>query len=312
MTEPPPTASSTACRTRAEFVRHRNGDSPARVTHHAGADISASGPRVSILIPTADGDRHGYLPQLLGQLQEQTYQDFEVLVVQGDTRQGRAINLGAELARGEYLLTFDDDTRLGCPEVIQRLVEALDSDPKIGMAGVENRVPSDAPWFVRRLMLEVPRRSSPAVPAITDSDMAEHPCLMMRKALFYQIGGEHELVPRGLDPYLRREFRMAGSRVVVIPEVWIHHLPPPSLGTTLRQFYRNGMMSALVSREFPELALDNSLRHGDAEIRAQPRWFRALRHAGRMLGALVTLKWIYLLTTIAYGLGATFGRPHPR
>lgn len=294
-------------RTRADYVRHRNGDSPAKVKVTEGAAVGVEGPRVSILIPTADGQRHGYLDQLLVQIGEQTYQDLEVILIQGDTRQGRGLNLGAELARGEFLLTFDDDTKLGTNDVIEHLVKAMDADPTIGMAGVENRVPEDASWLVRRLMTEVPRRSSPRVTQVTDSDMAEHPCLMMRKEVFYRIGGEHEIVPRGLDPYLRQEFRAAGTRVVVVPGGWIHHLPPPTLKAVLRQFYRNGKMSALVSRQFPDLALDNALAHGDAQIQARPRWFRALRHAGRMAGAFFSFRWVYLATTLAYGLGVLAG-----
>lgn len=305
--EPMPTPTlrpaSSERRTRKEFVRHLNADSPARVTVTEGAAVTPEGPRVSVIIPTADGKRHGYLDVLLEQLAEQTYQSFEVLVVEGDPRQGRGINLGAELARGEYLLTFDDDSRLGVPAVIATLVAAMDADASIGMAGVENRVPAEASWFVRRLMSEVPRRSSPAVHSVVDSDMAEHPCLMMRRAAFYEVGGEHEIIPRGLDPYLRSVFREAGYRVVVAPGVWIHHLPPPTLVLALRQFYRNGRMSALVSRQFPELALDNALAHGGEQPRTQPRWVRALRHAGRMLGAFVSLRWIYLATSAAYGLG---------
>jgi len=295
---------SSSRQTRAEFVRHRNGDrSPAVPELIEGAAVSAEGPRISILIPTADGRRHGYLPQLLEDIQGQSYQNIETLVLVGDTRQGRALNYGAELARGEYILTFDDDSRLGTPDVIATLVKALEENPDVGMAGCENRLPGNAGWFVRRLMFEVPRRSSPPVNEITDSDLAEHPCLMMRKTAFYQVGGEHEIIPRGLDPYLRREFRNAGHRVVIVPGIWIHHLPPPSLRLALRQFYRNGRMSALVSRSFPDLALDNALSHGNVEIRAQSRLYRALRHGMRMLVAFASLRWIYLATATAYGLG---------
>lgn len=269
----------------------------------AGAACDPAGPRVSIIIPTADGDRFGYLDSLLAQIREQTFQNLEVLVIKGDTRQGRAINLGAELAQGEFILTFDDDSRLGTPQLIEKLVAAMDADPAIGMAGCENRVPVGASWFVRRLMAEVPRRSSTPVTEVTDSDLAEHPCLLMRKSAFYQVGGEHEIIPRGLDPYLRREFRAGGYRVVIVPGVWIHHLPPPTLRHALRQFYRNGRMSALVSRHFPDLALDNALQHGEANIEAKPLWYRAVRHGARMVAAAATLKWIYLATAVAYGLG---------
>jgi len=293
---------------RRRFVRHANTDSQARLSRAYGRAAGPDRPpRVSIIIPTADGQRYGYLPRLLEQIEQQTYQSIEVFLAEGDNRQGRAINAAAGVAQGEFILTFDDDTSLGTPDVIERVIEPFARDPKIGMAGVANRIPEDAPWLVRRIMAEVPRRSSPEVSEVTDSDMAEHPCLAMRREVFYEVGGEHEVVPRGLDPYLRRAFREAGCRVVVAPGVWIHHLPPPTLGQVLKQFYRNGRMSALVSRQFPELALDNALRHGDAEIRAQPRLLRALRHGGRMLGALLTFKWIYLATTAAYGLGAIAG-----
>jgi GT2 family glycosyltransferase len=293
---------------RRRFVRHLDTDSSARLKRAYGREAGASGPpRISIIIPTADGERYGYLPRLLEQIEQQTFQNFEVLIAQGDNRQGRAINLAAAIAGSELLLTFDDDTQLGTPDVIGRLVKALDTDEAIGMAGAANRVPPDAGWLLRRIMSEVPRRSSPLVSEITDSDMAEHPCLAMRKEVFCQVGGEHELIPRGLDPYLRREFRRAGLRVVIVPDIWIHHLPPPTLGKALRQFFRNGKMSVLVSRQFPDLALDNALRHGQADVRAHPLWFRAARHAGRMLGAFLTLRWIGLAYSLAYGLGAVAG-----
>ena len=228
-------------------------------------------------------------------------------MVQGDPRQGRAINTAAGLARGRLLVTFDDDTCLGDESVLRNLVSVMDADARIGMAGGCNRVPRDAPWLVRRIMAEVPRRSSPPVEAITDSDMAEHPCLAIRKDVFYQVGGEHEIIPRGLDPYLRQAVRDAGFRVVVAPGVIYHHLPPPTLKAVLKQFYRNGRMSALVSARFPDLALDNAMQHGEARIAARPVWYRLLRHGARMLLAVVTLKWIYLAPAAAYGMGALVG-----
>jgi GT2 family glycosyltransferase len=290
------------------FVRHRNQDGPGKIAHLAGDTISATEPVLSLIIPTSDGNRHGYLPRLLAQLEQQTFQDFEVIIVQGDPRQGRAINTAAGMAQGRILVTFDDDTRLGDERVLENLLRAIDFDPRIGMVGGANVVPPDASWLVCRIMREVPRRSSPPVPAITDSDLAEHPCLAIRKDVFYAIGGEHEIIPRGLDPYLRQAVRNAGYRVVVAPGIVYHHLPPPTLLKSLRQFYRNGRMSALVSWQFPELALENALQHGQAEIVTRPFWFRAVRHGGRMLAALLSLQWVYLATASAYGLGVVAGR----
>ena len=191
-----------------EFVRYRNEDYESVVEVIEGKDREAPDyPKVSVIIPTLDAYRGGYFPKLLEQIKKQTFQNFEVIIVKGDPRQGRAINTGVSLARGDIIITLDDDTRLGNDRVFENLVKIMDEHPEIGMAGVSNLVPDDAPWLVRRVMKEVPRRSSEFVKEITESDMAEHPCCAIRKSVFMEVGGENELIPRGLDPYLRSEIR---------------------------------------------------------------------------------------------------------
>jgi len=264
-------------------------------------------PRLSILIPTADGARGGYLDQLLRQLEEQTEQRFEVIVVEGDRRQGRAINTGAAIARGEILVTMDDDTRIGHPELLERILRTFEDDPTIGIAGVANLPPADAPWVVRRAMRELPRRSSPVVDRVTDSDLAEHPCLGIRRELFYRVGGEHEWIPRGLDPYLRREVRRLGYRVVVIPNAWIHHLLPPTLGGILRQYFRNGMGAAYVRKFYPAFVIEQATAHGEAVRERTSLVRRALLYLGRILFSFITLRWIYLGTLLTYAAGYLWG-----
>lgn len=287
---------------RREFVRYlRDGPLPnaRRVLGREGAD----NPRLTIVIPTADGSRGGYLPALLEQLTRQTVQRFEVIVVEGDRRQGRAINTAAAVARGDVLVTMDDDTRIGHDDLLKQIVTVFDADPRIGIGGVANLVPSDAPWVVRRAMHELPRRSSALVGEITDSDMAEHPCLAIRRDVFYRIGGEHEWIPRGLDPYLRQEVRRLGYRVVVIPNAWIHHLLPPSLPAILRQYYRNGQQAAYVQKFFPQFVIDQGLSHADEAPCASDVRHRSWRYAARMLGAVASGRCIYAGTLVMYALG---------
>ena len=205
------------------FVRHRL--SGFHGTLWASRPVSA--PRVSVVIPSRDAWGKGYFPRLMDQLFSQTvWGRCELLVVLGDTRQGRAINAAADAATGEFLLTMDDDETLGSDGVIEALLAAMDENPDVGMAGGMNQVPEGAPTFVRRVMEEIPRRLTPRVDRVTDSDLAEHGLLMMRRAVFLTLGGENEVLPRGLDPYLRREFRRAGWRVVVAPGAFYSHLPP--------------------------------------------------------------------------------------
>lgn len=284
------------------WVRYRNDAGvPAGVRIERPLECEA--PRVSVVIPTSDGAREGYLPELLDQLREQDLKDFEVLVVVGDTRQGRAINTAADLARGEILVTFDDDSRLADRSTLRRLVEGMLSEPGIGMAGGSNQAPPNATGLTRRVMEELPRRSSPPVERVTDSDMAEHPCLAMPLSAFQAVGGENELIPRGLDPYLRMAFREGGYRVVVVPGVVYHHLPPTTLPGLLRQFYRNGAQSRYCSQLYPEWVYDTLEKHSDTPAPRVPTPVRALRLLGGVLQNVVQGRWLYVACRVSYALG---------
>ena len=289
---------------RKVFVKHLNSEGPlADVQLLEGRQVRATEPEVSVLIPTSDAWRGGYFPQLLEQLKAQTFQNFEVLILKGDRRQGRAINTGAAQARGDILVTLDDDTRLGHPEVFENLVKAIHEHPEIGMAGVANTIPEDAPWLVRRVMKEIPRRSSEIVHKITESDMAEHPCCAIPKRVFYEIGGENEIIPRGLDPYLRREIRKAGYKVVVIPDVYIHHLPPASFLKLIKQFFRNGRQSALCTKRYPQWVVELTEQHGEEVPERRSLIGRTFGALCRLSKALFSGKFILLVTSAAYLAG---------
>lgn len=291
---------------RQAFVRYLKEGPPPSVSVRTGR-LANGHPEVTVIIPTTGGAREENLARLLEQLAGQTYQRYEAILVRGDCRQGRAINIGASIARGDLLVTMDDDTRLGSHDLLEKLVNTFAEDPNIGIAGVANLVPANASWVTRRAMHELPRRLSTPVDSVTDSDMAEHPCLGIRKSVFIQAGGEHEWIPRGLDPYLRQEVRRLGYRVVVIPGVWVHHLLPATLSGILRQYFRNGVGSAYVKKFYPQFVVDQALAHGEAvPITTWPR--RALRYLGQILIAIVSLRWIRLATMLTYAAGYVWGR----
>jgi GT2 family glycosyltransferase len=210
--------------------------------------------------------------------------------------------VGVSLSRGRYLLTLDDDSALSDQRVFARLLLVMEEHHEIGMAGGINVIPPDPSWFVRRAMREIPRRSTPPVSEITDSDLAEHPLLIMRKASFEKVGGENELLPRGLDPYLRHQFRKAGYRVVVVPDAPYSHLLPGSFQSLLGQFYRNGNQSSYVTRHFPQWAIETPGDHGAFHShRALP--FRVFRFPLRLLSALTAFKPIWFLCMLSYAAG---------
>ena len=155
-------------------------------------------------------------------------------------------------------------------------------------------------------MHELPRRSSIPVQKLIDSDLAEHPCMIMRSEEFKLIGGENELIPRGLDPYLRQQFRKIGKRVIVTPGVIYHHLPPDTLRRLLKQFYRNGRHAAYTNRYFSRWMIETPRKHGVFKAKYS-FLFRLFRFPLRLLQALVNMKLIWFLCEVFYGIGFIHG-----
>lgn len=287
------------------FVKYPNGNSEGTI--EIWRNEGKEKPIVSIIIPTVDKTRGGYLPDLLKQIEQQTFKEWEVLLVIKDTRQGRAINCGVELASGRYIVTFDDDTKLSSNELLEKMVTHMEGHPEFGMAGVANIPPETASWFVKKVMEQLPRRTSPIVHKIVESDMAEHPCAIFPRKVFMKVGGENELIPRGLDPYLRAEIRKAGYKVVVLPDLYIHHLPPANFKKFCRQFYRNGKMAAFVNKFYPEFVVELTTEHGQ-EVREKRSFVRRIfSYIYRILKTLITLKLFYLLSLILYLSGYAVG-----
>ncbi|OIQ00699.1 MAG: hypothetical protein AUK35_02305 [Zetaproteobacteria bacterium CG2_30_46_52] len=283
-----------------DWVRYRNDENPTGVCWHVPA--SSDSPILSVIIPTADADRGGYFAKLMESLTAQDMQDFELIVLKGDKRQGRGINISASLAKGHYLLTLDDDSSLPDSKTFTKLIAAMELHEDIGMAGGNNTVPEWATPFVKKVMIQVPRRSWEPVSEIIDSDLAEHPCLIMRAELFRKVGGENEVIPRGLDPYLRQVFREAGARVVVLPDIIYHHLPPETWGDLLGQMYRNGYQAAFANIHSPEWVIETPAEHGEFTLRV-PLWKRVLRYPFRMLGSVFKGHELWVMCQLSYAWG---------
>lgn len=287
------------------FVKYLNSKvSPGSIWHYLPGD---TGINLSVIVPSFDAYRGGCLLKLLAQIGCQDFSRFELIVVRGDPRQGRAINIGAAIAKGKYLLTLDDDTSLPDTATFSKLADVMDAYPEIGIAGGNNVIPSDASPFVQRVMRQIPRRSWSPVQTVTDSDLAEHPLMMMRREVFISVGGENELIPRGLDPYLRQEFRKAGFRVVVVPGVNYSHLPPVTLVRLTKQFFRNGKQAAFCNKFYPQWVIETPDKHVRDFVEKRPLLYRVARYVVNMVKKSYRGHWIYLTVSLAYAEGYLWG-----
>jgi len=265
-------------------------------------------PRISIVIPSLDGYRGGYVPALLESIESQSFTDFEVHIVKGVAPQGKAINLGAARARGSVLVIADDDARFADADVLKRLLDTLAADERIGMAGAS--IVEDPTWnpFQRRAASQFPRLCTPVVDSVTDSDLACHGCCAFPMEVFRAIGGEREDILRGLDPDLRVRLRNAGYRVVLAPNCRIHHPLPPDFGTLLKTYFRNGYGSAYAQRFAPDSVYEtHESLHQEGFRPRTTLAFRVVRFPLRLLKAGLTGQPLRLCAYASYAAGYLWG-----
>jgi glycosyltransferase involved in cell wall biosynthesis len=265
-------------------------------------------PLCSIVIPSLDGYRDGCVPALLASIEAQTFRDYEVHVIKGVSPQGRAINEGAAKARGAILVIVDDDSCLADDSVLQRLVDVIEADPDVGMAGASIVLSPDATRFQQRAARQFPRLHTPVVEEVTDSDLACHGCCAIPLEVFNEVGREREDILRGLDPDLRVRLREAGRRVVLAPHTRIYHPLPDGWRRLMRLYFRNGFGSAYARKFKPETVYETQESLNSESFRPHTSLgYRMVRFPFRLARAILSGKFLRFSAYVSYGLGYVWG-----
>ena len=203
-------------------------------------------PQVSIVIPSLSGQ----LGTLETSIKRQSFCHYEICPVVGVRPSGRARNEGANRARGKILVFIDDDAVLGDEHTLANLVRPLRGDPTIGVTGASKLIPPDSSWFQRWVAREVPRIEHPIVekPLETNPDPERRyycevttTCCAMRREVFEEVGGFNEELVRGVDTEFLVRLRSLGYRFILVPNTWVWHPAPPTLGALLRKHFLYGV-----------------------------------------------------------------------
>ena len=203
-------------------------------------------PLVSMIIPTHA--RPGRLHRLLQSIRRQDYpsQECELIVAQdGDDLETQAVvesfradttlpirhvchqrgsaaatrNLGASLARGEYLLFVDDDCEV-TPTWTRRTVDVLERDPDIGQ--VASRIVGGSTRFFARCHDYA--RYYPSMKTQPGPRSFACGCAFgIRRSLFARLGGFDETILTGEDEDLGLRLQASGARTVYQPECVVCH-----------------------------------------------------------------------------------------
>jgi GT2 family glycosyltransferase len=258
-------------------LRGRDGKSMSQPATAAKSPPDTPLPSVSIIVVSYNG--RAYLEKNLASLQEQTYANCEIILVDNGSTDasvefvnqrfpdiktiqvaknagfGHANNLGAQEATGEYLLFLNQDT-VADSGFVHELATALHRDPGVGLATGKilllsqpdriNTCGNDVHFtgipVVRGWMLESSAMNVPeSVCSVSGA------AFMIRRSLFDHLGGfDGEFFLYLEDNDLSWRAQLAGHRSWYIPSAVIYHEYEPRFGPEKFYYMERNRLSMLL------------------------------------------------------------------
>ncbi len=214
-------------------------------------------PKVSIIIPSWTGE----ISCVMQGIEQQTFHNYEIIVVQGVSPAARARNEGVQRAKADILLFIDDDASLGHEHVFEMMVNLLENDVHTAVVGISQQVPANTTQFQHAIAKQLPRISYP----ISSDNLVSNPpldsygftaittlCCVVRRTVFEEVGGFDEELLSGEDTDFFYCVRQQDYNLVVAANCWVYHAPPSDMKALLRKSFWYGMGHALETRKNPE------------------------------------------------------------
>ena len=247
----------------------------------------AAAPRVSVIAATYNEER--FIGQFAACMAAQDFppQGFEVLIVDGGSRdktrplaeaivqrdprfrlvdnpgrfQPQARNVGVRCARGEFILVADVHASYP-PDFIRASVEGLRQSGAWCVGPILTTEPGGATRTARAIAIiqshpfGVGNSQARVGKDARVVDSLAFPCL--RKAVFEKVGLFHELLPRHEDTELFGRIRRAGGTLMVLPSIRATYFARSAASPLLAQAWANGYETATARIADPA---STSLRH---------------------------------------------------
>ncbi len=246
---------------------------------------------ISVVITNYNGRR--YLPDCLSSLADQTYRDFETILVDNGSTDGSVefveenypgvrivrnrenqgfaggTNAGIRAARGEYVLTLNNDTRAE-PGFIEHLWNAMDIDPAVGMCAAKMLFPDGS---INSTGICISRSGAAWDRGMYEPDRGQYdrpdevfgPCAgaaLYRREMLDEVGlFDEDFFCYMEDVDLAFRARLAGWACRYVPEARIYHYHggTAGVGTEFAVYYGNRNVVWYVVKNFPSRLLITSI-----------------------------------------------------
>jgi GT2 family glycosyltransferase len=233
--------------------------------------------------------------------------EVEVIRITGVSPVALARNKGAGQAKGEILCFIDSDIRLGDENYLANLARSLEQDKRIGAVCASLRLPSDASLFQKRYVSEIAHYQHPIVEEPVEVFVAASACFAVTRELFLYLNGFDEKIVRGEDSEFSWRLLQAGYRIMLAPRTWCYHPAPDNISELIRINVRNGLGVAFVDTFYPHLNIDVHPETITKFSSPKSKGQRLKRFILSGLKAIVSLKFLLVLSKLFYMAGYVWG-----
>lgn len=248
-------------------------------------------PKISVIIVNYNGER--FLRDCLDSLNSQTFRDYEVILVdncssdgsieiitreyphitliQNTTNVGFAggSNQGIRIARGVYILTLNNDTRL-TPTFLNNIVRAMEEDPQVGICASKMLLPNGR---INSTGLCISRSGAAWNRGMSEPDTGQYNqeqevfgacagAALYRKTMLDDIGlFDDDFFMYMEDVDLSFRAHLAGWKCVYIPSAVLehHHGGTAGFSSDIAVYYGNRNIVWMIFKNFPAIVLLTSL-----------------------------------------------------
>lgn len=244
-------------------------------------------PKVSVIIVNYNGEQ--FLKDCLDSLHAQTSSDFEIIVVdnnssdrsigivtdrypdviliRNEANRGFAVgtNQGIMMAKGEYILTLNNDTRVET-SFLEEIVRPIEDDPHVGICASKMLLPDGR---INSTGLCISRSGAAWNRGMFEEDTGQYEhqeevfgasagAALYRRSMLDEIGlFDEDFFMYMEDVDLSFRARLAGWKCMYIPTaiVWHHHGGTAEFGSDMAVYFGNRNIIWMVMKNYPSRLL---------------------------------------------------------